>query len=69
MTTLMHDARRKLVEEGWPLSQELMCHELLYADDTLIIGSNKDVVNAYMLAISEIGRSFGLLLNLKRMSC
>ena len=51
------------------MSQKLMCHELLYADDTLIIGSNKDVVNAYMLAISEIGRSFGLLLNLKRLSC
>ena len=63
MTTLMHDARRKLVQEGWQLSQELMCHEFLYADDTLIIDSNKDVVHAYMSAISEIGKSLGLSLN------
>ena len=63
MTILMHDARKKLEEQGWQLSQELLCHELLYADDTLIIDSDKDVVHAYMMAISEIGKSLGLSLN------
>ncbi len=58
VTTLTHDARRKL-EEGWQLSQELMCHELLYPDDTLIIDSNKGAVLSYTLAISETGKSLG----------
>ena len=63
MTTLIHDARRKLVEQGWQLSHDRACHELLYADDTLIIDSSKELVHAYMMAISEIGKSLGLSLN------
>ena len=49
MTTLMHDARRKLAEQGWELSQKMVCHELLYADDTLIADTDedKDVVHAF----------------------
>ena len=63
MTVLMHDARRLLSEAGTQLSGRLVCHEILYADDTLIIDTDKDVVHEFMTAISDVGQTLGLTLN------
>ena len=37
MMVLVREAKTKLQELGIELSRDLQCHELIYADDTLLI--------------------------------
>ena len=64
MTVLLHDANFKLIHShDIALSDQLVCHELVYADDTLLlemVGSN---LQLYMQCIAECGREYGLALN------
>ena len=63
MTTLMHDARAHMNAHGVTFSERTLCHELLYADDTLIMDTNIDVVHAFMSSIESAGATYGLALH------
>ena len=64
MSVLFHDAKNKLqTEQHICLSEFLACHELLYADDTLLVETDRHKLQAYMNCIVECGREYGLKLN------
>jgi hypothetical protein len=63
MTVVMHDARESLLAKGWQLTDKLPLHDLLYADDTLIIEVDSECLQAYMAEIEEKGSEYGLSLN------
>ena len=68
MTVLIHDARQKLSEDyAIELSMDALS-ELLYADDTVLVGSQGHVVQKYMESIISCGAEYGLELNWKRSS-
>ena len=48
MTVALHDANANLVAQGIKFSEGMLVHELLYADDTLLVESDPDAVAAYM---------------------
>eukprot|EP00973_Karenia_brevis_P070124 9747254-Karenia_brevis.AAC.1 len=61
---VMNDARAKLMEEGTCiLDPSVDIHELLYADDTLLVGVHGNSVQKYMEAIQVVGAGYGLILN------
>jgi hypothetical protein len=63
MTVLLTDAKAQLLEQGYELDMGLQVHELLYADDTLLLGIDSNCLAAYMLSIHNIGKCYGLELN------
>ena len=63
MTTLMRDAKDILTAKGGQLADNMLCHDLLYADDTLIVDATADGVYAFMMSIQEAGANYGLALN------
>ena len=64
MTILMHDAGQKVGSEyGETDVPYLVTRSLLYADDTLIMEGNAKVVQAYMDAIADVGKEYGLTFN------
>ena len=67
MTVLMHDARRELERtSGNVLASGGLVHDLLYADDTLLIDARGDVAQAYMEAVVVVGAQYGLKINWKK---
>ena len=63
MTVLITDAKTALRASGAELSASTHVHELLYADDTLIIDADEGVVNQYMRCIETAGKTYGLAFN------
>ena len=64
MTVLLHDAKRMLeIDQNISLSNQLTCHELLYADDTLLIEVDKRKLEAYMHCIVQCGQKYRFQLN------
>ena len=63
MTTLVFDAKRNLEQSGTQFDTSTVTSELLYADDTLLIDSRSDVIEAYMSQISLAGQVYGLAFN------
>ena len=57
MTVILYDYRNGLPEDCKDI------RELLYADDTLLIGTCSVDVQLYMDTIATEGRKYGLLLN------
>ena len=41
-------------------------HELLYADDTLLIDDSSDTLQKFMEAVKRAGQEYGLALNWKK---
>ena len=67
MTVLLADARSQLLsEEGDILSKDIPIHELLYADDTLLVDVSSSCLQKYMNIIRELGSHYGLELNWKK---
>jgi hypothetical protein len=63
MSVLMHDARQKLNDDfgiRFPLDK---ISDLLYADDTLLVGGEAHVLQKYMDCIIGLGLEYGLELN------
>ena len=60
ITVLMKDAVDVLAEEDKAALADGHLAELLYADDTLLLGIHADSVERYMAAISQVGKRFGL---------
>jgi len=72
MSVLMWDAKQDLKEihnNVVDLSSEFVCHEVLYADDTLIVDITGANLQKYMQCIEEHGRTYGLKLNFSKLEC
>ena len=64
MSVLMHDAALAVeAEHGETQVPSLVTRTLLYADDTLILEGDENVVQAYMNKIAEVGKEYGLSFN------
>jgi hypothetical protein len=64
MSVMLADAKGKLqCERKVILSSEVPVHELVYADDTLLIDVRSDTLQAYMDCVEEFGAEYGLALN------
>ena len=62
----MADARTKLREDyGIQLDSERVS-ELMYADDTLLVGTDGRVVEKYLACIIDLGATYGLEMNWKK---
>eukprot|EP00959_Pyramimonas_sp_CCMP1952_P191864 4011834-Pyramimonas_sp.AAC.1 len=48
MTVLMHDAKRRFAQTGLQQHPGLPISELMYADDTLLVGADEDYVHKLM---------------------
>ena len=63
MTTLLQDAHAKLLERLPDAPAAHFVRELVYADDTLLLDANPDVVQELMSCVEECGKQYGLSLN------
>ncbi len=67
MTILMEDARDIMRDiHGDILDNTIPFHDLLYADDTLLIDATNSSLQQYMEIVEELGRTYGLKLNWKK---
>ena len=63
MSVLMADVQTKLwTDHGIRLPSETTS-ELLYADDTLLVGTNAQTVEKQLACIVELGAQYGLEMN------
>ena len=66
MTILLRDAREWLKEEyGIELDPDEL-NELVYADDTLLMGTQTEYIQKYMQCIPAVGYEYGLSLTWKK---
>ena len=49
------------------LDPSLVVHELLYADDTLLMDASGGSVEQYMRCVEEVGAEFGLTFNFSKL--
>ena len=63
----MHDAKVAL-QQLYPNveADPYTVHELLYADDTLLIGTESNQIQSYMNVVVDLGATYGLQLNWKK---
>ena len=66
MTVLLHDATSMLHTEHGMQLDSTCCNELVYADDTLLIGVSTQYLQKYMECIAKVGGEYGLALNWKK---
>ena len=68
MTVLIRDAKQLFIgERGGVLDPFLVVHELLYADDTLLMDASGGSVGQYMRCAEEVGAEFGLTFNFSKL--
>eukprot|EP00959_Pyramimonas_sp_CCMP1952_P414581 8686407-Pyramimonas_sp.AAC.1 len=67
MTVLMHDAKADVQNEGFQPTDGFQVGELIYAGDTVLVGSTADFVGALMQAIQGRGKNYGLAFNWDKM--
>jgi hypothetical protein len=60
MTVLMHDAKGMLSEGAKLACQRSELEDVLFADDTLLIGSHGPHIEEYMAAVERAGLEYGL---------
>ena len=63
MNVLLHDANTLLVDDHGVHLNHMCCSELVYADDTLLVGLDTHQLQKYMECIAQVGGHFGLALN------
>ena len=63
MTVLMHDAMAKLSAADRDLAARGDLVSLLYADDTLLLGIENGSVQRFMVAVADVGATYGLQLH------
>ena len=70
MSILIHDAKVKLQADLEVSAFEtLKVHDILYADDTLLIAQSKAVIESYMQCIGECGKQYGMVFNRDKLEC
>ena len=62
----MSDARAEVERTHGDVLTADLVHELIYADDTLLIDARGQVVQAYMDAVVSVGAQYGLQINWKK---
>ena len=67
MTILLHDAKANLEDKTVLLETNQIIHELLYADDTLLVEANAHNIEEYMRSIEACGKHYGLEFNIKKL--
>ena len=67
MTTLLHDASAKLHSMMGESPDPLPVSELVYADDTLVVGVEPQRVQAFMTCIQDAGLNYGLSFNWRKL--
>jgi len=69
MSVVLQDARGRLANNhGIDLPADSLS-ELLYADDTLLLGSNAQATQKYLDCIVEVGHEYGLEMNWGKVKC
>ena len=63
MTIIAYDSKQELTKRGWCLSNDFVSHEILYADDTLLIDVRGSVLQEFMSCYREIEAEYGLSCN------
>ena len=63
MSVLMADARQALEASGHTLSADLAFHDLLYADDTLLVDVHEATIQQFMDCVGLAGGEYGLTFN------
>ena len=65
MSVLFQDVEADMYARGIQINNEafLVSKEILYADDTVIIGNNSQQIQEYLMAIVTCGKYYGLDLN------
>ena len=53
MTILLHDAREDFENMYGPIDETFVVRELVYADDTILIGADGDRVEGYMASVVQ----------------
>ena len=67
MTVIMHDTRKELLHQVGSYHNDLIVEDLLYADDTLLVGSDAEVIQSHAnIIIIRIGATYGLQINWKK---
>ena len=67
MTVLMADAKKDLQDiHDVQLDTDFICHEIIYADDTLLIDCFGENLQKYMDCVTEQGKFYGLSLNFSK---
>ena len=69
MTVVMHDATQKVQQTfGNILKAPFSIHDLIYADDTLLIDRSSEHVQKYMEAVICAGSKYGLEINWEKVN-
>ena len=63
MTVLMHDAKNELANQGVQLNGHCFVNDLVYADDTLLVDVDDEVLGKFMNSVGTIGQEYGLQFN------
>ena len=64
MTVLLHDAKGELVNTlGVKLDEQCLVHELVYANDTLLMDTDPQNLEQFMNCIGKAGQAYGLSFN------
>ena len=67
MSVLMSDVYDDLWKlHGISLDAPLLINDLLYADDTLLVGNKTQTLEKFMIVIAYLGKQYGLELNWKK---
>jgi hypothetical protein len=70
MSVLMWDAKQDLQDiHGIRLDSDFVCHEVVYADDTLLIDVFGENLQKYMQCVAAQGKLYGLSLNFSKVEC
>ena len=70
MSVLMWDAKQDLHDiHGIRLDSDFVCHEVVYADDTLLIDVFGENLQKYMQCVAAQGKLYGLSLNFSKVEC
>ena len=70
MTVLMHDAVDMMKNQfGIEFTPALICHAILYADDTLLLEVDEAHLQKFMECIMQLGVTYGLNLNWDKVEC
>ena len=70
-TVLMHDVDQRVREEGWevPEPDYIVCPDVLYADDTVLLSSNPAKLQRTLDLVVDEGKRYGRELNWKKTMC
>ena len=68
MTVLLHDARQRLAASSVTcLSPELLVHDIMYADDTLLIDTGSNALETAMKCVGHIDLENGMVFNFAKL--